>query len=522
MDLLLFVYSLLLDTSASWLRMFAALFLSILISIGVGIYAAVSRRAESFILPIVDILQTLPILAFFPFVIYVFVFLLPGYIGINAAVIFLIVTSMVWNIIFGVYESIKTLPVEFAELSGLYHLRFFEKMKRIFIPAAMPRVMEQSVLSWSIGLFYLVTSEIFSIGNANYAVKYGIGVALSKLAFSGNYSGYVLGLFIFIAFVVATRFLFFRPLEKHFTRYSKASESGGNTRKHFAMHLGFWKALHHLPRFKTLPHRNNRAVAYAKVEEVHALRIKGLRRGAGALALLVAALVAAYLVSRYPYLLGYEYSVITALLASLARIWLTFALIVAVALPMCVYLVFMSRHREGYLTFFQIVASIPATILLPIIVILFKGYPFHGELVAISIFFLSGIWYIIFGVMASSSNIPAEVMEVKRLLGVKGRKAWKSIYMGALLPGFITGSITAIAAEWNASIVAEYFTTTGISGSSAVSSVGIGIGKLLDLSLGSGNIALMLLALLNLTVMIILVNTFVWKRLYRKVSKVYK
>ncbi|MEM3291095.1 MAG: ABC transporter permease subunit, partial [Candidatus Micrarchaeaceae archaeon] len=213
--------NLLVDTTFSWVRMFIALFFSILISLGVGIYAALNRKAERVIIPVLDIFQTLPILAFFPFVIYVFVALLPGFIGINVAVIFLIITSMVWNIAFGVYESIKTLPKEFMELAMLYHMGVIEKLRKIFIPAAMPRVIEQSVLSWSIGLFYLVTSEIFSTGRATYAVKYGIGVAITNLALSGNFVGYAIALGVFIAFVILTRFLFFAPLERKVNVYVK-------------------------------------------------------------------------------------------------------------------------------------------------------------------------------------------------------------------------------------------------------------------------------------------------------------
>ena len=524
MAFLAFIASILLDAAASWTRMFAALFLSIAISIIVGIYAAVSRRAERVVIPVVDVLQTLPILAFFPFVIYVFVFLLPGYIGINAAVIFLIITSMIWNIIFGVYESIKTLPTEFTELSSLYGLGFVDRLKKIFIPAAMPRVVSQSVLSWSIGLFYLVTSEIFSIGNSNYTVKYGIGVALSKLAFSGNYTGYLIGLTVFIIFVVATRFLFFRPLEKHFTRYSKSSEPNGRSGALSILRYEMARVLHYVPH---ISHAKFGAAVHAKPRRVVAestprLRSRAVGRWIAMVLIVAVALLLSYVVFKYPVLLSYEYSAVTALVASFLRVWITFLLILVVAFPICVYLVFISKHRESYLTLFQIIASIPATILLPIIVLALSRYPYHGELVAFSIFFLSGIWYIIFGVIAGSSNIPNEVEEVKRLWKVKGIKAWKSIYVGALLPGLITGSITAIAAEWNASIVAEYFTTTGISGSSVVSSVGLGIGKLLDISLGSGNLVLMLVALFNLTVMIILINTFVWKRLYRKVSSVYR
>ena len=186
-----FIVSIIVDTSFSWGRMLIALFLSVVISLFVGIFAATNKTAERIIIPIWDIFQTLPILAFFPFVIFVVVATLPGYIGINAAVIFLIVTSMVWNITFGVYEAVKTIPDEFFEIGRIFNLSPLERLKKILIPASMTKVIEQSALSWSIGLFYLVTSEIFSTGNAAYTVKYGIGVALTNLAFSGNFWYYL-------------------------------------------------------------------------------------------------------------------------------------------------------------------------------------------------------------------------------------------------------------------------------------------------------------------------------------------
>jgi len=115
-----------------------------------------------------------------------------------------------------------------------------------------------------------------------------------------------------------------------------------------------------------------------------------------------------------------------------------------------------------------------------------------------------------------------KLFELKKLFEVKGIKAWKKIYIYAILPGLITGAVTGIAAEWNASIVAEYFTTTAIGNGQVITSVGIGIGKLLDISLSNGDMTLMLLGLINLTIMIILVNRFVWKRFYDKVENVYK
>ena len=139
------------------------------------------------------------------------------------------------------------------------------------------------------------------------------------------------------------------------------------------------------------------------------------------------------------------------------------------------------------------------------------------------LFFLSGIWYVIFSILSNASSIQNSVYEVKKIFRIKGWNVFKNVYFKAIIPGLITGSITGIAAEWNASIVAEYFTTSGITGTgSAVTSVVFGIGKFLDTALASGNIGLLLLAILNLVVMILIIDSFVWKRLYKNVAKVYR
>ena len=475
MDFLALVLQLILDTSASWIRMFIALGLSVLISIVVGIYAAVSPRAGKIILPVVDVLQTIPILAFFPFALYIFVVLLPGYIGINAAVIFLIITSMVWNIIFGVYESVKTIPKEFLEVSDLYDFDRFERLKKIYIPAALPRIVEQSILSWSIGLFYLVTSEIFSIGASQEKVGYGIGVAFAALAYQGALP-YLTGIIVFVSFVVATRFLFFRPLENYSTRYMKMqAKTPPTTTLGYERAVLNWvsrkisdapaviksnrivKGRKNVSRVVNVPERSNSGIFY------YAL-------------IALALLFMLYMFATRPALVGYELEVIPALAASFARVWIAFLVMLLIAVPVSVYLIFASKSGPRYMLLFQVVASVPATILLPAIAVTLR----NGNLVAFVVFLLSGIWYLIFSIMASTRTLPQSVFEVQKIFGVKGRDAWKNIYIKAILPGLVTGALTGIAAEWNASIVAEYFTASGATGTTnIVSSVGTGIGKLL-------------------------------------------
>lgn len=518
-------FSLIVDTAFSWARMFAALAVSVAISLFVGIYAATHKTAEKIMIPIVDILQTLPILAFFPFAILVIVSAIPGALGINAAVIFLIITSMVWNIIFGVYESVKSLPKEYMELSRLYGLSRWDRLTKIQIPAAMPRVVEQSILSWSIGLFYLVTSEIFSTGNSLYAVKTGIGAAIASPAITGNLLSYSMAIGIFIVFVVGTRFLFFKPWEDYVTRYTRSADKKQNGKQWplNPAHIGTMGArfirkiergqisrigrilpgMQHRHTEAMMPNRPPRQGAYRKFVPY--------------MILAVLALLLIYTAASNHALVLAEETVLTALSFSFARIWLAFAISMCIGVPVCVYTIFLTRHGSKYTLLFQIISSIPATILLPAIVSLLRSEPHSGELVASIVFVLSSIWYIIFSTLNTAKTMPQNIFEVKDIFRVRGWKAWKNIYLKAIIPGLVTGSVTAIAAEWNASIIAEYFTV----GTSVISQVGTGIGKLLDLTLASNNLGLMMLALINLTVIIILINTFVWKRLYSKVSRAY-
>ncbi|MGC8479800.1 MAG: ABC transporter permease subunit [Candidatus Micrarchaeia archaeon] len=508
-EIITLILSLILDASYSWVRMLIALFVSVILAFFIGIYMALSKRAETLLMPIIDILQTIPILAFFPFAIYVIVGILPGYIGINAAVIFLIITSMLWNIIFGVYEAIKTLPNEFYEISKLYKMSTLQKVKNIFIPASLPRVVEQSMLSWSIGLFYLVSSEIFSTGSATYQVKYSIGVAITQLATSGNTFGYVLALLIFLIFVIITRFALFGTLERYVNKTSKKHihkqeiQMGLKLRKFVTYTKNEEKEI--VSRFKVNFFNKKTSVKQdLKIKKNSPLYEYYI---------LVFILIFSVLVLILTNTLNYEIVVLESLFASILRIWFAFLVLAIVAIVISVYIIFISGKQGKYTTLFQILASIPATILLPELVIIFRSGSYGPEVVAFIIFFLSGVWYMIFSILGTAKTINTEMLEVKEVFGIRKLEAWKKIYIPAIIPGMITGAITAIAAEWNASILAESFEATHVS---------MGLGYLLDLSLSSNNLILMSIALINMTAMIIIINKLVWRRFYDKVSVIYR
>ncbi len=183
-----------------------------------GYYAATRRSSERVMIPVLDILQSVPILGFFPVVIVLFVSITgPGtFLGPNLASVFLIFTSMSWNMVFGVYESLKTLPTELREAADTFGLRGFLKFRRVLFPATVNRLVYNSVLSWTGGWFFLVEAEIFT---TNGPALPGIGSFLSYAAADGNGAKFLAGLLVLVLVIVILDFAVWRPLGRRAQRY---------------------------------------------------------------------------------------------------------------------------------------------------------------------------------------------------------------------------------------------------------------------------------------------------------------
>ncbi|HYB68955.1 MAG TPA: ABC transporter permease subunit, partial [Candidatus Acidoferrales bacterium] len=205
------IVKLLVDTAYSWIRMSLALVLSIIFSWVVGVAAARNRMANLVIIPVLDVAQSVPMLGFFPVVLVVFVAFFPGWIGINLAVIFLIFTSMSWNIAFAVYEAVLSIPQEYLDLASMEKWGVWRRMTELYIPASWSKVAFNSVVSWSVGLFYLISSEIFALGTKNYQVANGIGVDIASFSSQGLWNAYAAAIGVFIFVVILTRFFFLGP-----------------------------------------------------------------------------------------------------------------------------------------------------------------------------------------------------------------------------------------------------------------------------------------------------------------------
>ncbi len=532
------VETLIVDIAASWVRMFAALLLSILFSIYVGIAAATDQKKERVILPLLDILQTIPILGFFPIVIYLVVLLVPGFVGVNIAVIFLIFTSMVWNISFGVYEAVKSIPTEIIELAKLNHFSGYKLYSTIYIPAAMPRIAYQTVISWSVGLFYLVTSEIFSTGSANFSVTNGIGVGISQLAANGNTYAYALALVLFIIAVILTRMFFLQPLSVFAEQHSFREDTTRKRSRVLDFYIYAWARIKRWLRPFVIIVRSSR-VFLNKSRGSYKFLEKSVRRyitspterfkmGTRATILVIAVLIIALWYAAFSIgLTQYLPTVLSALGYSFARVWIVYIICACISVPLGIYIGLSHRLFEPALSTLQVISAIPATILLPAIVAIFVNIPSGGELAAVIVIFLAMIWYILFSVISGVRTIPEQMFELKKMMHMKKVDAWRNIYIPAILPSFITGSITAIGGAWNSLIVAEYFTVQSGGNQLVLTQVNTGIGKLIDFAITppSGvqpNLYLAIMALAAMVIMVIAINRFFWQRIYNRITSKYR
>jgi NitT/TauT family transport system permease protein len=505
--------------------MFLALLLSIGFSLAVGIFAARSKRAETVIIPLLDVFQSIPILGFFPFVIFAVAAVLPGQAGINLAIIILIFTSMSWNITFGVYEAVRSIPQDYIELSQISGSSSWERVTSIYIPASLNRIAYNTQTSWAVGLFYLISSEIISLGKTRYSANYGIGVAISHYASSpSTFNEYIYSIIGLVVAVIIWQFVFLREFSLWSEKYKFVEEPQG-TKKDYLLRFYSWVNQRSVSKLFLITHGKGVSRFTSSISRFK----RGFKYAILILILVFAVFEVGALVfthhaslSNLPSastLVSSEVTVLTALAYSFGRIWYVFLICVAVAVPAGVSIGLRMRVYNIAVPALEVVASIPAPALLPLFV---QDITHNGEAIAAIVIFLGMFWYVIFNVMAGIRSLPAEIFELNKEFQVSTLIAWKNVYLPAIAGAFVTGAITAIGAGWNTLIVAEYFTTQSTTGTPKVlTQVGTGIGKTIYVATLQGNILSLTLSVLSMTVLIVAFNMTVWRRVYHFVTRRY-
>ncbi|MHB8568132.1 MAG: ABC transporter permease subunit [Nitrososphaerales archaeon] len=510
------------DIVVSWTRMLIALILSILFSLAIGIMAARNKKAEAIIIPVLDVFQSIPILGFFPLVILGIIAVFPSQIGVNLAVIFLIFTSMSWNIAFGVYEAVKSIPQDYIDLSQISESGSWRRITSLYIPASLSRVAYNTQTSWAVGLFYLVSSEILTLGSKNYSSAYGIGVRIIQYADSGDWTGYTYAIISLIIAVIIWQFVFLREFALWSEKY-KFVEEPREVHKDAIMRVYSWVNQKSISKLFLMTQGKGVTKFTSSLSRFR----RGMKYSVPIVFLIFIALEFSALMNlptdlkslpSISFILRDESRVLTALAYSFVRVWYVYFICVAVGLPLGIVVALNAKLYNTLAPVIEVIASVPAPILLPVLVLYFNH---NGEAVAALIIFLGMIWYIIFNVMAGVRSLPKELFELRKEFQISTLQTWRDIYLPATFTAFVTGSITAIGAAWNTLIVAEYFNPGGTG--PPTTQVSLGIGKTISVATVSvpADLLTVTLAILSMTALIVIFNLTVWRRIYHYTTKRY-
>ncbi len=516
----------------SFYRMLAAYLVALVFSIVYGLVAARSRAWERILIPAIDVAQSVPVVGFFPPAIYFFVALTHGTrLGIEMAAIFLIFTSQAWNMTLGVFEAVRTIPADSLEAFEAFGVSGWLRLKRLFLPACVPKLVYNSILSWVAGWYFLIACEIITVGPAHFRLP-GLGSYLMEGADRGRPREIVAALLTLEAIIIVMDVVVWQPLSVWAEKFRYEFAAPPTVAVSFGMMKAFGAigpAMAHAIRAMLLPIGRllSRAVTLipqtSNSERPAVVRAARVLRtvAAGGLGLsfawvVVRAVVALVHALNQPW--PAEVSRIPmATLASMLRMIAAYAISLAWTLPVALAASESPRFNRFISPAAEIVGSTPATALFPIIV-LFVIKLTGGMNFASILLILTGMqWYLLFNLLAGVNQLPQDLKEAARAFGLSRVATWRKLTLPALVPSLITGSITAWGGGWNALILSEYIVYRGHTYQV------MGLGALLDVATYvTGNSVMIILSLLSMVVVVLVLNHLVWRRLYDVAAERYR
>ncbi len=505
----------------SFLRMLAAYAFSLVFAIVYGVAAGRSKRAERILIPILDVLQSVPVLGFFPAAVYFFIALTGGgRLGIELAAVFLIFTGQAWNMAFGVYEAVTTLPADSSEAVLSFGLSKWQRFRQLELPASVPKLVYNSILSWAAGWYFLVACEIISLGKNTYSLP-GLGSFIQKSMEKGDVRGMAMGIGALVAIVVLLDVFVWRPLtvwaEKYRFEFTAAAvgeshvfdfyrQSGFGRILRRGLEIGWsWldRPILRVERFDPSSRQARVVIALRRIWRVF------FWLGTAAAAAAIAVLLVSKLEPPVP---AEAAQIPRALLFSFLRLCVAYAISLAWTIPLSLWVGENDNVAKIVTPIAEVVASIPATAFFPLIVF-FVVRELGSVNVASVLLVLTGMqWYLLFNALAGSRQVPGEMKEMTRSFGLTFPARARKAILPAMAPSLITGSVTGWGGGWNALILSEYVAY----GNRIYEAPGIG--QLLQRATVAGDTRLLVWCLVAMVLAIGVLNRLIWRRLYALAS----
>jgi NitT/TauT family transport system permease protein len=497
------------------LRMGAALIASLVFSLAYAALAAKSRRAEKILIPVLDILQSVPILGFLSITVTGFIALFPGrLLGVECAAIFAIFTSQAWNMTFSVYQSLRTVPMELIEAARMYHLSPWRRFWRLEVPHAIPSLVWNMMMSVSGGWFFVVASEAITVSGQSILLP-GVGSYIATAIAQRDLAA--IGWAVLVMFVVILLYdqLLFRPLIAWSRKFQgEPSPDTDNVRPWFLIALQrarlFDLVQAGLLAINRMIDGVIAALARRQVPAAERRPRPAFDRAFDIALLALAAGAAVWLVGfiresvdlaeiGWVFLLG---------LATAARVLVLIGIASVVWVPIGVGIGLRPHFADLAQPVVQFLAAFPANLFFPVAVVLILRFRLDPEIWLSPLMILGTQWYILFNVIAGTTTLPVELRLAAQNFAVRRLLWWRRVILPAIFPAYVTGAVTAAGGSWNASIVAEIVQW----GDTTLTATGIG--AYIARTTAEGDGARIALGIGVLCLYVLAFNRLLWRRLY--------
>ncbi len=501
----------------SGLRMGAGLICSLVFTLVYATLAAKSRYAEKILIPILDVLQSIPILGFLSITVTGFIAMFPGnLLGVECAAIFAIFTSQAWNMTFSFYQSLRTIPHDLQEAADMFHLSPWQRFWRLELPFAMPPLIWNMMMSVSGGWFFVVASEAITVSGQNILLP-GIGSYISLAIADKNLAAIGWAILTMLIGILIYDQLLFRPLVAWADKFKFETTPGEDVpesrlltimqRSRLIQALSggpglLWNAS--LPLFRRRSDNLGKAPSRRR-------DLGWMDKAWNA----VLAVVAAYALIRVGEFVRTEvdldevYHVFLLGLATAIRVIVLIALASVVWVPIGVWIGLRPRWAQTVQPIAQFLAAFPANLMFPVAVIVILKFDLSVEIWTSPLMILGTQWYILFNVIAGASAIPTDLKDAGGNFGLRGWLKWKRLILPAIFPSYVTGAITASGGSWNASIVSELVSW----GDTTLTATGIG--AYIAEATAKGDFPRIALGICVMCLFVMLFNRQIWRRLYR-------
>ena len=507
----------------SLFRMFIALGISLVFTFVYATAAARLPRAEKVLIPVLDILQSVPVLGFLAVTVTAFIDLFPGSeLGLEFASIFAIFTSMAWNMTFAFYHSLIAQPRDLDEAARVMRLTKWQRFWRLDVPSGMIPLVWNGMMSFGGAWFFLAASESISVLNHTYALP-GMGSYVAAAIEQANLGRVGIAIVVMVVLVVAVNFVFWRPLVAWAERFRSEESAAAERPRSFVL-----DALRHsvLPDVVARParpvgrfldrvtrpfglaeHPLHRSAARARTGDV-------FFAGAVSAVVIFGAYKALDYVQVHVGLGAFGHAFLLGA-ATFGRVVVLLIIASVIWVPIGVWIGMNPRVSRLAQPVVQVLASFPANFLFPFAAAFFVATGLSLNIGGILLMALGAQWYILFNVIAGASAIPSDLREATTLMGVRGRLRWIRFILPAIFPAYVTGGITAAGGAWNASIVAE------IVAYGHHHLVAYGLGAYIAQAATTGDFPEVLIGVAVMSVYVVGLNRLVWRRLYRLAESRY-